>query len=166
MALDLYHHLSRPGAEGAPLVFAFHGTGGDEHDLLPLADALSPSSAVLSVRGRVLEGTMPRFFARLAEGVFDEEDLRERCEELAAFVAAASQEYGIAPGSLVALGFSNGANTASALMLTHPRLLAGAVLIGAVPPFADPPDTAVFTVGAVLSGAAVLHVQHDEEDGA
>ena len=128
-----------PSAAGSPLLL-LHGTGGDEHDLLPLRDLLSPGAAVLSVRGTVLEGGMPRFFRRIREGVFDEDDLRRRADDLAAFVRTASAEYGIADGSLVAVGFSNGANIASAVLLRHPDLLAAAALLSAMVPFADPPE--------------------------
>jgi phospholipase/carboxylesterase len=125
-------------AAGAPLLL-LHGTGGDEHDLLPLREQLSPGAAVLSVRGAVTENGMPRFFRRVREGVFDEDDLRLRADELADFVASASAEYGIRQGSLVAVGFSNGANIASALMLRRPGLLSAAVLLSAMVPFAQPP---------------------------
>jgi phospholipase/carboxylesterase len=135
-------------AAGAPLLL-LHGTGGDEHDLLPLRDELSPGAAVLSVRGAVTENGMPRFFRRLREGVFDEDDLRRRADELAAFVADASAEYEIAEGALVAVGFSNGANIASALMLQRPGLLRAAVLLSAMIPFAEPPD-------ADLSGTLIV----------
>jgi phospholipase/carboxylesterase len=135
-------------AAGAPLLL-LHGTGGDEHDLLPLRDELSPGAAVLSVRGAVTENGMPRFFRRLREGVFDEDDLRRRADELAAFVTDASAEYGIAEGALVAVGFSNGANIASALMLRRPGLLRAAVLLSAMIPFAEPPD-------ADLSGTLIV----------
>jgi phospholipase/carboxylesterase len=126
-----------------------HGTGGDEHDLLPLRDQLSPGAAVLSVRGAVTENGMPRFFRRLREGVFDEDDLRRRADELATFVEDASAEYAIAEGSLVAVGFSNGANIASALMLQRPGLVGAAVLLSAMIPFAEPPD-------ADLSGTLIV----------
>jgi phospholipase/carboxylesterase len=135
-------------AAGAPLLL-LHGTGGDEHDLLPLREELSPGAAVLSVRGAVTENGMPRFFRRLREGVFDEDDLRRRADELAAFVADASAEYAIAEGALVAVGFSNGANIASALMLRRPGLLRAAVLLSAMIPFAEPPD-------ADLSGTLIV----------
>jgi phospholipase/carboxylesterase len=135
-------------AAGAPLLL-LHGTGGDEHDLLPLRDQLSPGAAVLSVRGAVTENGMPRFFRRLREGVFDEDDLRRRADELATFVEDASAEYAIAAGSLVAVGFSNGANIASALMLQRPGLLRAAVLMSAMIPFAEPPR-------ADLSGTLVV----------
>jgi phospholipase/carboxylesterase len=135
-------------AAGAPLLL-LHGTGGDEHDLLPLRDQLSPGAAVLSVRGAVTENGMPRFFRRLREGVFDEDDLRRRADELAAFVEDASAEYAIAEGSLVAVGFSNGANIASALMLQRPGTVGAAVLLSAMIPFAEPPD-------ADLSGTLIV----------
>ena len=135
-------------AAGAPLLL-LHGTGGDEHDLLPLRDLLSPGAAVLSVRGTVTENGMPRFFRRLREGVFDEDDLRLRAEGLAEFVVNASAKYAIADGSLVAVGFSNGANIASALMLQRPGLVGAAVLMSAMVPFAEPPD-------ADLTGSLVV----------
>lgn len=130
-----------PGTAAPPLLL-LHGTGGDEHDLLPLREHLAPGAPVLSPRGTVLEGGAPRFFRRLREGVLDEDDLRARVDELAAFLAAAEGEHGVTPGSWVAVGFSNGANTASALLLRHPRALAGAVLLAAMVPFRDGPGDA------------------------
>src|SRR6478609_1329457 len=135
-------HLFLPAEEsaaGSPLLL-LHGTGGDEHDLLPLRDSLSPGAAVLAVRGNVFENGMPRFFRRIREGVFDEDDLRRRADELAEFVVTASQAYGIEEGSLVAVGFSNGANIASAMLLQRPELLGAAVLFAAMVPFAEPPE--------------------------
>jgi phospholipase/carboxylesterase len=133
-------HVWRPGTAGAPLLL-LHGTGGNEHDLLPLAERLAPSAPVLSVRGTVLENGMPRFFRRLAEGVFDEDDLRERVDELAEFLIAAEKEYEVEAGSWAAVGFSNGANVASALLMLRPEALTAAVLLAAMVPFSDPPDT-------------------------
>ena len=92
-----------PSSAGSPLLL-LHGTGGDEHSLLPLRDHLSPGAAVLSVRGAVLEHGMPRFFRRIREGVFDEEDLRLRAGDLAGFVQHASTAYGIEERSLIAVG--------------------------------------------------------------
>jgi phospholipase/carboxylesterase len=114
-----------------------HGTGGDENDLLPLGQAIAPGSALLSVRGKVLEHGMPRFFRRLAEGVFDENDVRRRANELADFVADARKRYDLA--APIALGYSNGANIAAAMLLLRPQVLAGAILLRAMVPFAQPP---------------------------
>lgn len=141
-------HVWKPGTTGRPLLL-LHGTGGDENDLLPLGDALAPGAAQLSPRGSVLENGMPRFFRRLREGVFDEDDLRARTDELAEFVTAAGDRHGVAPGSWYAAGFSNGANIASALLLRRPEVLAGAVLFAAMVPFHEPPD-------ADLSGKTVI----------
>jgi predicted esterase len=112
-----------------------HGTGGDEQDLIPLGQRLSPNSALLSPRGRVLENGMPRFFRRVAEGVFDQQDLELQTHALAAFVQVAAQKYEFEESELIAVGYSNGANIASSLMLRHPGLLAGAVLFRPMVPF-------------------------------
>jgi len=96
---------------------------------------LDEQAALLSPRGKVLENGMPRFFRRLAMGVFDQEDLVNRTHELAEFVTASASEYGFDPGRVFAMGFSNGANIAASLLLLHPDLLAGAVLLRAMAPF-------------------------------
>lgn len=152
MAELSFVHRVEAGDENRPPVLLLHGTGGDENDLIDLGRAVAPGSALLSPRGKVLEGGMPRFFRRLAEGVFDEEDVRRRADELAFFVDEASKAYGLA--APVALGFSNGANIAAAVMLRHPQVLAGAVLLRAMVPLADAPagDLGGRPV-AVLSGA-------------
>lgn len=153
MSQDL-HHVFEPGTEaGLPPLLLLHGTGGDERDLLPLGRLVAPGAALLSPRGAVLENGMPRFFRRLAEGVFDEADLRRRTDDLAAFLAAARARHGLA--APVALGFSNGANIAASLLLRHPGALRGAVLLRAMLPFADPAagDLAGTPV-LLLSGAA------------
>ncbi|NEU95471.1 alpha/beta hydrolase [Bradyrhizobium uaiense] len=142
------------GRTGAPPLLLLHGTGGDENDLLQLGAMISPGSPLLSPRGRVLENGMPRFFRRLAEGVFDEEDVRHRALELGEFVQYARDRYGIdAP---LAVGYSNGANIAAALLLVKPQALSGAVLLRAMVPLTDPPD-------AKLEGKPVLILsgQHD-----
>jgi phospholipase/carboxylesterase len=137
-------HVWLPGPGATPLLL-LHGTGGDEHDLLPLREHLAPDAPVLSVRGSVLENGMPRHFRRLREGVFDEDDLRARVDELAAFLATAEKEYGVAPGAWTAVGFSNGANIASALLFGHPEALTGAVLLAAMVPYRNGPPQADLT---------------------
>jgi phospholipase/carboxylesterase len=150
-------HVWQPGSSAPPLLL-LHGTGGDEHDLLVLRQHLAPDAPVLSPRGTVSENGMPRFFRRLREGVFDEDDLRLRVDELAAFLSAAEQKYDVTPGSWLAVGFSNGANMASALLLRHPESLVGAVLLAAMVPFAadEPRDHA-------LAGKRVLIVNGDSD---
>jgi phospholipase/carboxylesterase len=139
MSNDLaFIHRFEPGNRlEAPPVLLLHGTGGDENDLLPLGQAIAPGSALLSVRGKVLEHGMPRFFRRLAEGVFDENDVRRRANELVDFVADARKRYDLA--APIALGYSNGANIAAAMLLLRPQVLAGAILLRAMVPFAQPP---------------------------
>jgi predicted esterase len=116
-----------------------HGTGGNEEDLIPLAYELDQSTAILSPRGKVLEnGTTPRFFRRLAEGVFDVEDLKFRTNELANFVKDASNMYGFDMNSLIAVGYSNGANIASSMLLLRPEILSGAILFRPMVPLVPP----------------------------
>jgi phospholipase/carboxylesterase len=140
-------HRFEPAADvaRAPLLL-LHGTGGNESDLLPLGLQLSPGAALLSPRGKVSENGMPRFFKRRAEGVFDVEDLKARTSELAEFVGAARKAYSLEPP--IAVGFSNGANIAWSLLLNHPGLLRGAVLMRGMLPFDPPP--------AKLDGVPVL----------
>jgi len=116
-----------------------HGTGGNERDLIPLGRELDPNAAFLSPRGKVLENGMPRFFRRLAEGVFDLEDLKNRTNELADFVAAAAEHYGFAADKVIAVGYSNGANIAASMLLLRPEVLTAAVLFRAMVPLI--PDT-------------------------
>jgi phospholipase/carboxylesterase len=139
MAQELaYIHRFEPGADPSlPPVLLLHGTGGDEADLLPLGREIAPGAALLSPRGKVLEGSMPRFFRRFREGLFDEDDVRRRAGELADFVAEARRAYGLAEP--LALGYSNGANIAAAVLLLHPNILAGAILLRAMAPLADLP---------------------------
>jgi phospholipase/carboxylesterase len=111
-----------------------HGTGGNEDDLIPIGRALDPAAALLSPRGQVLENGMPRFFRRLAEGVFDEEDLVRRTHELADFIDAAVQNYQLARDKIVAVGYSNGANIAASLLLLRPDVFRAAILFRAMVP--------------------------------
>ncbi|USK87340.1 alpha/beta hydrolase [Peribacillus asahii] len=122
-------HIYQQGSNpNAPVLLLLHGTGGTETDLLPLAEMVSPDSSVLSVRGNVLENGMPRFFRRLAEGVFDEEDLVFRTKELQEFLDAAAKEYGFDRSNVVAIGYSNGANIAASLLFHYENALKGAIL--------------------------------------
>jgi phospholipase/carboxylesterase len=122
-------HIFQKGSNPeAPLLLLLHGTGGTETDLLPLSEMVSPGSSVLSVRGNVLENGMPRFFRRLAEGVFDEEDLIFRTKELYDFLESASGKYDFDRDRVVALGYSNGANIAASLLFHYEGALQGAIL--------------------------------------
>jgi phospholipase/carboxylesterase len=142
-------HRFEPGTVGAPPLLLLHGTGGDENDLIPLGRSVAPGAALLSPRGQVLEHGMPRFFRRLAEGVFDEDDVRRRAIELADFIDDARKSYDLA--APMALGYSNGANIAAAVLLLRPRTLSGALLLRAMAPLRDPPR-------ADLAGKPVLIV--------
>ncbi|WP_342360932.1 alpha/beta hydrolase [Terrarubrum flagellatum] len=145
--LSFLHRFEPATAESRPPLLLLHGTGGDENDLISLGRMVAPGSALLSPRGKVLENGMPRFFRRLAEGVFDEEDVIRRANELADFVAEARKAYGLA--TPIAVGFSNGANIAAAMLLLRPEALAGAALLRAMTPLSEPPK-------ADLTGKPVL----------
>ena len=132
--LGFVHHFE-PGDGSGVTLLVLHGTGGNEKDLVPLGRELAPSAAILSPRGKILEHGMPHFFRRLAEGVFDHEDLVLRTHELADFIEAATERYDLDPSKLVAVGYSNGANIAASLTLLHPGLLRAAVLFRAMVPF-------------------------------
>jgi phospholipase/carboxylesterase len=122
-------HIFKQGTDqSAPVLLLLHGTGGTERDLLPLADLISPDSSVLSVRGNVLEHGMPRYFRRLAEGVFDLEDLVFRTKELHDFLDSAAAEYSFDRSNIVAIGYSNGANIAGSLLFHYEGTLSGAIL--------------------------------------
>ena len=137
MSADLgFIHRYLPGEdESSPTLLLLHGTGGNEEDLVPLGETLAPGAAFLSPRGKVSEYGAPRFFRRLAEGVFDHKDLLFRTHELAEFVETASEEYGFDRSKLLAVGYSNGANVAASTILLHPGLLRAAVLFRAMVPF-------------------------------
>ena len=138
MALDLYHHLSRPGAEGAPLVFAFHGTGGDEHQFSGLIGQMLPGAGLVAPRGDVSEHGASRFFRRRAEGVYDMEDLRARTRRMTGFLRAHVQAN---PGRPVfAMGYSNGANILASVMFEAPDLFDRAVLMHPLIPWTPAPQ--------------------------
>jgi len=129
---DFIHEFV-PGSSSRTLLL-LHGTGGNERDLILLGRELDPNAALLSPRGKVLENGTPRFFRRLAEGVFDLEDLKYRTNELADFVSAAAQHYGFATHQLVAVGYSNGANIAASMLLLRPEILGAVILFRAMVP--------------------------------
>ena len=131
-----FTHCFVPGAmSSAPTILALHGTGGDEHDLVPLARMIDGDSAILSPRGRVLEDGKPLTFRRLSEGVFDQEDLRQEMIALGQFLGEAAARYHFNRARIVALGYSKGANIAASLLLTEPNALAGAILLRPMVPF-------------------------------
>lgn len=129
---DFIHEFI-PGSSTRTLLL-LHGTGGNERDLIPLGRELDPNAALLSPRGKVLENGMPRFFRRVAEGVFDLQDLKYRTNELADFVALAAQQYGFAIEEIIAVGYSNGANIAASMLLLRPETLSAAILFRSMVP--------------------------------
>jgi predicted esterase len=131
-----YTHRFIPATESPPrhVLLLLHGTGGNENDMIPLGRDLDPAAAILSLRGNVLENGMPRFFRRLAEGVFDEKDVVRRANELADFIGVAATKYSFDPRALTAVGYSNGANVAAAVLLLRPGVLTRAVLFRTMVP--------------------------------
>jgi phospholipase/carboxylesterase len=134
----IHRFIPAPAGPAARTLLLLHGTGGDENDMIPLGRDLDPKAALLSPRGNVLENGMPRFFRRLAEGIFDEEDLIRRAHELADFVGAAAARYAFDTKDVIAVGYSNGANIAAAILLLRPEALARAVLFRAMVPLVPP----------------------------
>lgn len=148
------HHYIPPVQAGQqkPTLLLLHGPGGDENDLLDLGRMLAPEFGLLSPRGKVLENGMPRFFRRLAEGVFDVPDLIQRTHELADFVEVASTTYGFDATRVIAVGFSNGANIAASMLLLRPQVLSAAVLLHVMVPFV-PEELPNLTEKKVFIGA-------------
>ena len=130
-----YRYVPAPNAAQAPTLLLLHGTGGNESDLLDIGKALAPEANLLGVRGKVLENGAPRFFRRLAEGVFDIEDLHNRTAELAGFVTEASKTLGFDPNRVAAVGYSNGANIGASLLLSNPGVLSSSILLRPMTPF-------------------------------
>lgn len=159
----IHRFLPAPDRSAVPTLLLLHGTGGDENDLIPVGQQLAPRFNLLSVRGDVLENGAPRFFRRLNVGVFDEDDLRFRADELADFLGKFLENEKLNGGKLLALGYSNGANIAGALLLRHPTLLAGMVGWRAMLPLRNP-GPAVKSNGApvlLLSGDSDPYYQPD-----
>lgn len=151
MAHFTYHHVFEPGTDPAvPPLLLLHGTGGSEHDLLRLGRAISPGSSLLGPRGDVSEGGALRFFARLAEGVFDPKEITRRTHALGDFILAAARHYKFDATRLIAVGFSNGANIAGTLLLLRPETLGGAALLRPMVVLAQP------AVAGSLAGKRVL----------
>lgn len=152
MSEDLgFIHRFVPAEDSASgeTLLVLHGTGGDENDLISIGQAIAPGAAILSPRGNVLENGAPRFFRRISEGVFDPKEVRARAEELARFIRAAVVTYRLNPDRVFALGYSNGANIASTVMLIEPGLLRGSILLRPMlvykpPEQSDLSDSAVF----------------------
>ena len=146
--LGFIHRLV-PGEESADTLLVLHGTGGNENDLIGIGQAIAPGAAILSPRGNVLENGAPRFFRRIAEGVFDPKEVRSRAEELARFIRAATITYQLDSSRIFALGYSNGANVASTVMLIEPAVIQGSILLRPMVVYEPPkkPD---------LSGSSVL----------
>ena len=130
----IHHFIPAPISPPDRVLLLLHGTGGNENDMVPLGRDLDPAAALLSLRGNVLENGMPRFFRRLSEGVFDEADVIRRANELADFIAIAAKQYEFDPKQLTAVGYSNGANIAAAVLLLRPGTITSAVLFRAMVP--------------------------------
>ena len=157
---------AKDGAERRTLLL-LHGTGGDENDLIPLGQMLiermGSAMNILSPRGRVTENGMPRFFRRFAEGVFDEEDLKFRAGELADFLAAAAEGYEFDATKIIAIGYSNGANIAAAVMLLRPRTLAAAALLHPMLPFTPRLIPDLSSVSVLISAGRFDPIARPEE---
>jgi phospholipase/carboxylesterase len=141
--MDFIHQfIPVPNGRTRRVLLLLHGTGGNESDMIPIGRDLDPTAALLSLRGNVLENGMPRFFRRLAEGVFDEADVIRRANELADFLPRAAEQYGFDLKQLTAVGYSNGANIAAAVLLLRPGALTSAILLRAMVPLTpeSPPD--------------------------
>jgi len=134
--LEGYDYRFEQGTDrSGPVLFLLHGTGGNEHDLIPLARLVAPAADIVSPRGNVSENGAARYFRRIAEGVFDLEDLAARTAQLQQFLRAAADRHGFETDRVIALGFSNGANIAASMMLTNPSLLRHGILLRAMVPF-------------------------------
>ena len=158
-----WRHQAVPGDAALPALLMLHGTGGDEREMVHLGRSLAPGAALVAPRGRVSEAGMARFFSRAPDEPFRFPDLEERIDELAAFVRAALLEYDLGGRRLYAVGYSNGANAATALMLRHPGLLHGAVLLRGLLPAEAPEDLDMADVRVLIAageGDAIIPASH------
>lgn len=138
MSRDAYVHVTRAPAPGKPLVFAFHGTGGNERQLVDLIEELAPGAGIVSPRGDVSEGGALRFFRRTGEGVYDMADLAQRTDRMAGFVAA---HKAVNPGvPVLGVGYSNGANILASTVFSAPDLFDGIALMHPLIPWTPAPD--------------------------
>src|SRR5881394_625019 len=134
--LEGYDYRFEQGSDrAAPVLLLLHGTGGNEHDLIPVGRLVAPKADLISPRGNVSENGAARYFRRIAEGVFDLEDLAARTAQLQRFLRTAAERHGFETDRVIALGFSNGANIAASMMLTNPSLLRHGILLRAMVPF-------------------------------
>jgi len=139
MSFDSYVHRARPGAPGAPILFTFHGTGGDENQFFDFASRLVPGATIISPRGDVAERGAARFFRRKAEGVYDLDDLARATKRMSEFVEANRDRY--ESSTVLGLGFSNGANILANVMIERPGLFEAGVLMHPLIPFTPPART-------------------------
>ncbi len=148
--MDFIHRfIPAEDSSSRRVLLLLHGTGGNENDMLPIGRDIDPGAGVLSLRGNVLENGMPRFFRRLAEGVFDEEDVVRRANELGDFIPSAAAKYRFDPAEVSAVGYSNGANIAAAVLLLRPGTFTSAILLRAMVPLTP-------SIEPALAGARVL----------
>jgi phospholipase/carboxylesterase len=153
--LDAWPHLYREGRAEGPVLLLLHGTGGNEQEIATLGDALLPDATILAPRGRVMENGSLRWFRRFGEGSFDVPDVRRRAAELAAFLGGARERYTLLGRSVVAVGFSNGANIALATLLLHPDAVPSVVAFSGMYPLGeDDADTALDQARALLLNGA------------
>ncbi|MET3660672.1 alpha/beta hydrolase [Aquamicrobium ahrensii] len=138
MSRDAYHHISKPPAAGAPVVFAFHGTGGDERQFTDLIDQILPEAGIVSPRGDVSEHGANRFFRRKTEGVYDMADLAARTEKMTGFIRAHREANEDAP--VYGLGYSNGANILASVLFETPGLFDKVVLMHPLIPWSPAPN--------------------------
>jgi phospholipase/carboxylesterase len=150
--INNFHYQFAPGREQKRTLILLHGTGGNENDLLPLGRALNEEASLLSPRGKVLENGANRFFRRLAEGVFDEADVIARARELAEFISTAAAKHALEQSEMVLVGYSNGANIASAMMLLELGRFHSAILFRPMVPLSQTPPASLENSRVLLSG--------------